>query len=61
MSAILKFSSLYEPFLPYDNNRYLLNTYENYKTMLERELTDLDRNWVFKKSCGEEDLVKYVE
>jgi hypothetical protein len=56
-----QFTILYEPTYAFQNNRYLLNTYDNYKEMLLMELAHLEKDFKFKHSCGEQDVLKYVQ
>jgi hypothetical protein len=46
---------------PYRNNKIRLNTRHFYKKVLRRDLELLQENIKFKRSCGEPELLPYVE
>lgn len=50
-----------EPNDPYRNNKVRLNTRQYYKRVLLEDLDKLESNFKFKKSCGEPELLPYVE
>ena len=46
---------------PYRNNKIRLNTRQFYKKVLEGDMELLSQNMKFKRSCGEPELLLYVE
>ena len=50
-----------EPNDPYRNNKVRLNTRQYYKKVLLSDLELLQENLKYKKSCGEPELLPYVE
>ena len=46
---------------PYRNNKIRLNTRQYYKKVLLSDLELLQENLKYKKSCGEPELLPYVE
>jgi len=50
-----------DPHMPYRNCKLRLNTRKLYRGILEKDLKDLEDNHKFKKSCGEPELLEFVE
>ena len=45
---------------PYQNTKILLNTWDNYKKLLDRDIKALENDYMFKKSCGETELLPFI-
>jgi len=45
---------------PYQNSKILLNTKYNYKNLLEKDIKVLETDYLFKKSCGETELLPFI-
>ena len=42
------------------NAKILLNTRDNYKNLLEKDIKALETDYLFKKSCGETELLPFI-
>jgi len=47
--------------LPYQNNRMHLNTREYYQKMINKDMTELEKDYKYKLSSGEKELLPYVQ